>query len=83
MQGGSRAPHRVDTSGFSERCSDQYLIVDLFLLDIKSGDPETYQEGDQPRAETDVRFARRLSERGGKPMWVRFVLVPGLTDDPA
>ena len=29
-----------------------------------------------------LRFARRLAERG-TPIWVRFVLVPGLTDDPA
>ena len=29
-----------------------------------------------------LNFARRLASIG-KPMWVRFVLVPGLTDDPA
>ena len=29
-----------------------------------------------------LRFARRLAERG-TPIWIRFVLVPGLTDDPA
>jgi pyruvate formate lyase activating enzyme len=28
-----------------------------------------------------LEFARRLGARG-KPVWVRFVLVPGLTDDP-
>ncbi|WP_051735937.1 pyruvate formate-lyase-activating protein [Amycolatopsis rifamycinica] len=28
-----------------------------------------------------LTFARRLAELG-KPMWIRFVLVPGLTDDP-
>jgi pyruvate formate lyase activating enzyme len=29
-----------------------------------------------------LRFAQRLSEIN-KPVWVRFTLVPGLTDDPA
>jgi pyruvate formate lyase activating enzyme len=29
-----------------------------------------------------LRFAQRLSEMN-KPVWVRFTLVPGLTDDPA
>src|SRR6185312_4851471 len=33
----------------------------------------------QPLAPT-VEYARRLSALG-RPMWVRFVLVPGLTDD--
>ena len=28
-----------------------------------------------------VRFAERLNAMG-KPVWIRFVLVPGLTDDP-
>ena len=29
-----------------------------------------------------MQFAERLAALG-KPVWVRFVLVPGLTDDPA
>ena len=29
-----------------------------------------------------LRFAERLAAMG-KPVWVRFVLVPGLTDDAA
>src|SRR5262249_33869636 len=29
-----------------------------------------------------LRFAQRLAEVG-KPVWVRFTLVPGLSDDPA
>ena len=52
------------------------------LLDIKSGDPETYRKVTGAGAGADLRFAERLSAMG-KPVWVRFVLVPGLTDDPA
>jgi pyruvate formate lyase activating enzyme len=73
----------VDTSGFlGERATDEFLdLVDLFLLDIKSGDPATYRLVTGAELEPTLRFARRLSERGN-PMWVRFVLVPGLTDAP-
>jgi pyruvate formate lyase activating enzyme len=74
----------VDTSGFlGERASDEFFdLVDLFLLDIKSGDPETYRLVTSADLEPTLRFARRLSDHGSR-MWVRFVLVPGLTDDPA
>ena len=56
--------------------------VDLVLLDIKSGDPDTYRRVTGRRScEPTLRFAERLAAMG-KPVWVRFVLVPGLTDDP-
>ena len=73
----------VDTSGFlGARATDEFLdLVDLFLLDIKSGDPETYRVVTSADLEPTLRFARRLSDRGSR-MWVRFVLVPGLTDAP-
>lgn len=71
----------VDTSGFlGARATDEFLdLVDLFLLDIKSGDPETYYLVTSADLEPTLRFARRLSDRGNR-MWVRYVLVPGLTD---
>jgi len=73
----------VDTSGFlGDRASDEFLdLVDLFLLDIKSGDPETYHLVTSADLAPTLRFARRLSDRGSR-MWIRFVLVPGLTDAP-
>jgi pyruvate formate lyase activating enzyme len=75
----------LDTSGFlGDRADDDLLdAVDLVLLDIKSGDPATYREVTRTgRLAPTVRFAHRLADRG-IPIWVRFVLVPGLTDDPA
>ena len=73
----------VDTSGFlGDRAADEFLdLVDLFLLDIKSGDPDTDRLVTSADLEPTLRFARRLSDRGNR-MWVRFVLVPGLTDSP-
>jgi len=75
----------LDTSGFlGDRADDALLdAVDLVLLDVKSGDPDTYRRVTRTgRLEPTIRFARRLGGRG-TPIWVRFVLVPGLTDDPA
>jgi len=75
----------LDTSGFlGDRADDALLdATDLVLLDVKSGDPDTYRRVTRTgRLAPTVRFARRLAERG-TPIWVRFVLVPGLTDDIA
>ena len=51
------------------------------ILDIKSGDPETYRTLTGKELEPTLRFAERLNAIG-KPVWVRFVLAPGLTDSP-
>ena len=71
----------LDTSGFlGQRANDAYLAnVDLVLLDIKSGDPDIYRHATGAELEPTLRFAERLKALG-KPVWVRFVLVPGLTD---
>ena len=71
----------VDTSGFlGARASDGFLdLVDLFLLDIKAGDEQLYYLVTSGELAPTLRFARRLSDRGNS-MWVRYVLVPGLTD---
>jgi pyruvate formate lyase activating enzyme len=71
----------VDTSGFlGARASEDFLdLVDLFLLDIKAGDEELYHLVTSAELAPTLRFARRLSDRGN-PMWIRYVLVPGLTD---
>jgi pyruvate formate lyase activating enzyme len=73
----------IETSGFlGERADDDYLAnLDLVLLDIKSGDPETYRKATGRDLMPTLRFAERLAAMN-KPVWVRFTLVPGLTDDP-
>ena len=74
----------IETSGFlGSRCDERYLsVLDLVLLDIKSGDPETYRKVTGRDLAPTLSFAKRLAAIG-KPVWVRFTLVPGLTDDPA
>jgi pyruvate formate lyase activating enzyme len=73
----------LDTSGYlGDRADDDYLRhVDLVLLDIKSGDPNTYRKVTGVDLEPTLRFARRLNAMS-KAVWVRYVLVPGLSDEP-
>jgi len=74
----------LDTSGyFGERVTPEMLeVLDLVLLDIKSFDEATYREVTGVGIEPTVLLAERLSS-ACVPVWVRFVLVPGLTDEPA
>lgn len=71
----------LDTSGaLGANVSDAMLEdVDLVLLDIKSGLPDTYRRVTGVSLAPTLEFARRLDSMH-KSMWVRFVLVPGLTD---
>ncbi len=73
----------LDTSGFMGQMADEELLsyTDLVLLDIKSGLPDIYKKVTGVRIEPTLEFAARLSEMD-QPMWIRFVLVPGLTDSP-
>lgn len=74
----------IDTSGFlGASCSDEMLDdIDLVLLDVKSGLPETYRRVTGRDLQPTLDFGARLAERGTE-IWVRFVLVPGLTDEVA
>jgi pyruvate formate lyase activating enzyme len=72
----------IDTSGYlGASCTDDMLDdIDLVLLDVKSGDPDTYRRVTGQKLQPTLDFGRRLSDKGIET-WVRFVLVPGLTDD--
>ncbi|WP_082093244.1 pyruvate formate-lyase-activating protein [Demequina sediminicola] len=72
----------LDTSGFlGARASEDLLDnTDLVLLDVKSGDPETYKKVTGRPLRPTLEFGRRLADHN-IPIWLRFVLVPDLTDD--
>lgn len=74
----------LDTSGYlSDRLTDEMLgDIDLVLLDIKAFDPGKYRDLTGVELEPTLRLAERLSA-ACKPVWIRYVLVPGLTDDRA
>jgi pyruvate formate lyase activating enzyme len=73
----------LDTSGYCPVSVAQPVLdhTDLVLLDIKSFDPQIYQRVTHVSLEPTLAMARHLS-RIQKPTWIRFVLVPGLTDAP-
>jgi len=72
----------VETNGsLGSRLTDEELeTIDLVLLGIKAWDAERHRQLTGMEIGPVLDFARRLAARG-KPVWVRFVLVPGLTDD--
>jgi pyruvate formate lyase activating enzyme len=74
----------VDTSGaLGTRLDDAALAdIDLTLLDLKAVRPDSYHRLTRGEVAQSLHFARRLA-RLGRPMQVRFVLVPGLTDGTA
>ena len=75
----------VDTNGrilnrFSKELLDDY--ADLVMLDIKHMTEEGYQYlTGMPAKETAFNFAK-YREASGKKMWLRYVLIPGITDKP-
>ena len=72
----------LDTNGYyGERLSDADLeTIDLVLLDLKTWDPERHKQLTGVDNAATLAFARRLAARR-RPIWVRYVLVPSLTDD--
>ena len=74
----------LDTNGsLGDRLTDSELEkIDLVLLDIKHTDPERHRQLTGMEVGPVLDFARRLATFK-RPVWVRFVLVPGWTDDVA
>jgi len=72
----------IETNGFyGDRLSDAELdTIDLVMLGIKTWDPARHLALTGQPIEPTLEFARRLAARR-RPMWIRFVLVPGVTDD--
>ena len=74
----------IDSNGtvWNEHVEALFRTVDLLLLDVKEIDPERHE------AITSRSNARTLEtaawlEREGHPFWLRYVLVPGLSNDDA
>lgn len=78
----------LDTSGNPFKMEPEYLekfdklmeVTDLFMLDIKEIDDEKHKKLTGFTNKNILELAKYLSDNG-KEMWIRHVLVPGLTDD--
>lgn len=75
----------LDTNGrilnhFGKELMDKY--TDLVMLDVKHMTEEGYQYiTGMKNNETTFSFSK-YREKSKKTMWLRYVLIPGLTDDP-
>ena len=79
----------IDTSGiaFNPDSPEQMAkfdklmpLTDLVMLDIKHIDPEKHYELCKQHNENILAFAKYLNDKG-VDMWIRHVVVPGITDD--
>ncbi|OAI48424.1 hypothetical protein AYO44_06835 [Planctomycetaceae bacterium SCGC AG-212-F19] len=72
----------VETNGFlGDRLTDEDLgRIDLVMLGLKAVEPELHRRLTGKDNQPAQAFARRLAALR-RPVWVRFVVVPGWTDD--
>lgn len=78
----------LDTSGNPFTMDESYLekfsrlieVTDLFILDLKEIDEAKHKSLTGQSGSNILNMATYLSDHN-KPMWIRHVLVPGLTDD--
>lgn len=72
----------IDTSGYLGEAADDTLLdmADLVLLCVKSFDPQAHVDITGAPLHPTLTFAQRLARRG-QDVWLRYVLVPGLTDN--
>ncbi|MGN1216302.1 MAG: pyruvate formate-lyase-activating protein [Candidatus Cryptobacteroides sp.] len=73
----------LDTSGaiFTDEALAVLDFTDLILLDIKTADDSFHKAYTGIERKNNRRFMDYL-QAIGKPVWIRHVLVPGLTDTP-
>lgn len=73
----------LDTSGIgnSEEAREVLAETDLVLCDLKFADAEAYRTHCGASLEQVLRFLK-LTQAMAAPLWVRHVVVPGLTDQP-
>ena len=71
----------LDTCGavFNQTVNQLYDLTDVVMLDVKHIDPTWHQKLTEFSNENVLRNAA-YREQSGKEMWLRYVLVPGWTD---
>lgn len=80
----------IDTSGityrpgnitYQEKLDELMKYTDLVMLDIKHIDPEKHKALTRQENQGILAFAKYLEEKQ-IPLWIRHVVVPGISDDP-
>ncbi len=72
----------IETNGYNgDKVSDAELReIDLVMLGVKSWGAERHKDLTGMEIDHTLEFGRRLAALK-RPIWIRFVLVPGLTDN--
>ena len=72
----------LDTSGYTrpENARQALKYTDLLMLDIKAFNPETYEKVTGVKIDRTLEMLK-ISQEMNVPTWIRYVLVPGLTDN--
>lgn len=78
----SGVTYRPGESEYNRKLDDLMTLTDLVMLDIKHIDPEGHKALTGHDNANILAFARYLDEKQ-VPVWIRHVVVPGITDDPA
>ncbi len=73
--------YRPGNTGYIEKLDKLMTLTDLVMLDIKHIDPEKHKELTAQPNDGILAFVQYLSDKD-IPMWIRHVVVPGITDDP-
>lgn len=73
--------YRPGNTAYNEKLDHLMTLTDLVMLDIKHIDPEKHLELTKQPNDGILAFARYLNEKQ-IPVWIRHVVVPGITDDP-
>lgn len=76
----SGIPYSPEDNEWMKKLDRLLKLTDLVMLDIKHIDPEKHRELTGCSNETILAFAEYLSHKK-IPLWVRHVVVPGITDD--
>lgn len=74
--------YRPDNKSYLEKLDELMTVTDLVLLDIKHIDPEGHRQLTGFDNTHILEFARYLDQKH-IPVWIRHVIVPGITDVPA
>ena len=72
--------YREGESSYNRKLDDLMSITDLVMLDIKHIDPEGHKDLTGHDNAGILAFARYLDKKK-VPVWIRHVIVPGVTDD--
>ena len=78
----SGVTYRPGESEYNRKLNQLMEVTDLVMLDIKHIDPEGHKDLTGHDNAGILDFARYLDEKQ-VPVWIRHVIVPGITDDPA